>query len=252
MFDRFKRLLSIGRPKSPPQSPIYDNSYITHPKVRHITDREMLRNEGWGNVLTGVGMAGQDKSLATIPFWERLSFEEAAAIYASDPLARKIVKHVVDSALVHDYRFSVPGKSESYNQDFNVERKNKIDSKFKTGRLIRDGATWGRIFGGAYIVVDADDGNLPTAPLELKKIKTINWIKTFDPHEIFPIMGTFNPQSENFLNPEFYTVASYGGMPEGVSQIHHSRVIRFDGNRLLRRYFIQNGCLLYTSPSPRD
>ena len=238
MFEKFKGLFK----KSPVQYPSRPNNYIIDRDVRSAdTPNDLRRIDGWGNALTGLGMYGQDKSLASVATWNRMIPVEAAAIYASDPLAKKIVNHVVESALIHDYRFVIGDKEEDFNIKFNKERKERIDKKFKIKEIIYEAATWARVFGSAYLVIGADDGNAPDAPLNLKTLKKIDWIKAFDVEQVYPMIGSFDPNSTNFLNPEYYTLATYGGSPANTVYIHHSRVIRFDGKKLLRRLYIQNG-----------
>ena len=244
MFDKLKGLF-----KGPPTRD-YSGRAITHildrnVKMAHSPD-ELKRLDMWQNHLTGLGILGQDKGLATVPIWTKLPYEDAASIYASDPLARKIIDHIVESALIHDYRFTITDKDEKYNMKFNQDRRDILDKKFKVGKMIKDAATWARIFGTSYILVGADDGNNPDAPLDLDNLKSIEWLRAFDAQELFPMVGAFNPADPNFLYPEYYTLATYGSTSKGNFQIHHSRVIRFEGRILQRRLFLQNG---YTNDS---
>ena len=248
MFDRLKGFFNKPVPQGfPIQS--------SKPRALHILDKnvtvahspsEIRRIDGWGNALTGLGIYGQDKSLAALAVWTKLAYEEAAAIYASDPLAQKIVHLVVESALFHDYRFALADKDEKQNIEFNQKRRDTIDKDFKLNEAIKHAAIWSRVFGSAYILIGADDGQDASSPLDLKNIKKIDWIKAFDAQELFPSTGAFNPDTTNFLFPEYYTLATYGGDLAGNYSIHHSRVIRFSGKKLLRRQFIQNG---YTDDS---
>ena len=239
MFENFKNFFRRGVPTVPQKNL---NNYILDRSVKMAhSPEDMKRMDNWSNILSGLGVYGMDKSLATVPYWQKLPYEEAASIYASDPLAKKIVKHIVESALIRDYRFIIGDKEEDFNIRFNKERKDRIDKKFKIKQLIYDAAVWARVFGTSYILVGADDGNKPDTPLDINKIKTIKWVKAFDAQEVFPFVGSFDPNSTNFLNPEYYTLATYGGSPDGALQIHHSRIIRFDGHRLLRRQYIRNG-----------
>ena len=223
--------------------------------VTHILDKNVemahspeaiQRLDMWQNHLTGLGIYGQDKSLASIPIWTKLAYEDATSIYASDALAKKIVNHVVESALIHDYRFTITDKDEKYNMKFNQDRRDVLDKQFKIADIIKEAAIWARIFGTSYIIIGADDGNNSDTPLDLKNLKTIEWVRAFDAQELYPAQGTFSPGSSNFLLPEYYTLATYGQTSSNNFHIHHSRVIRFEGKKLPRRVFVRNG---YTNDS---
>ena len=87
--------------------------------------------------------------------------------------------------------------------------------------------SWARLYGGAGLVLDVDDGMDPSMPLDPSKVKKINRLVPLDRWSLYP--------SDNTESPEFYTVAVYAatfnglGTPMMTGIFHGSRVIRFVG-----------------------
>lgn len=200
-----------------------------------------MRRDGWQNLITSIGTYNNDKTLKkTVATFNRLESEEAEAIYSSDKMARKIVETIVKTALMHGYRLTFEDMNEDELEKFNTQRNDIVDKKYKIPQLLNDLLTWSRIYGVSYLLPGYRDGQELDQPLDLKRIKSIDYFKAFTPRELYPLIPSLNPISENYLHPEFYTFASYGGAYVG-KQIHHSRVIRCEGIHLPRYLFIQNG-----------
>ena len=89
--------------------------------------------------------------------------------------------------------FALEDKDEEENQDFNADVIKNINEKFDLKELIYTAAVWARIYGGAYLLVGAEDGQDVSSPLDYRLIKTVKYIQVFDPQEIFPIMPGLNP-----------------------------------------------------------
>ena len=224
MFEGIKKFITGD---SGNRSSVLSNSAMNH------------RSDGWYNILTGLGKLGADKATYTDIFWSQLHFQEAEAIYAADPLARRIVDYIIDAALFHNFTFSVTEKDEDENIKFNESIIRTFNEKFDIHDLISRTAKESRIYGGAYILLGVEDGKLPLDPLDLNTIRSVKYLQRFNPNEIYPISPGLNPSRSNYLSPEFYSVNTYGG--HANLNIHHSRVIRFDGHHLTRRHFISNG-----------
>lgn len=210
-----------------------------------LSDQDMpilTQSDGWRNILTGIGDPRQDKSMSAQAFWAPMSFEEASIIYSSDPLAKKIATMILDASLYHDFRFSLSDVEEKENQEWNKKRIKVLEPLFNLRKLIYEAALWGRIYGAGYILFGVEDGARQQDPLDLKRIKKIKYIQYFGPQELFPVIPGYNPESKNYLQPDYYTLATFGGGSDVNTgdMIHSSRVVRFDGEELLRLLFIQN------------
>ena len=204
-----------------------------------LSDKGITKTDGWHNLLTGLQQGNFDKATYAVPVWNRLHYEEAAAIYDSDKIARRIVDYIVDAALFHNFSFSFNEKDEQENLDINQKIIRELNEKYDVHSLISRSAKFGRVYGGAYILIGVEDGLKPTDPLDKNRIRSVKFLRPFDPYEIFPTVLSLNPASKNYLQPEYYTIATYGG--SYITQIHHSRIIRFDGDMLSRRNFVYNG-----------
>ena len=107
-----------------------------------------------------------------------------------------------------------------------------------------DGVRWGRLYGGAVVVmlVDGQDLSTPFRPDTVRKGQ-FKGLLAMDRWQLQPSIGEIvNELGPHFGKPKFYTVicdetlvSSNGGA--GVSpligrKIHYSRVFRFEGHRL--------------------
>ena len=96
-----------------------------------------------------------------------------------------------------------------------------------------DGVAWGRLYGGA-IAVHQIEGQDMSTPLRLEAIgkEQYKGLMVFDRWMADPDMGRMiKSMGPDRGLPEFYTIRSDANAMRG-ERIHHSRVIRFIGNRL--------------------
>lgn len=208
------------------------------------------RSDSWFNPLTGLdGFRGpgmpRDRTALNAAAWSRLEPLEAEQIYAGDNLARKIVQKVVRSSLRELFKLEMDGLNaegnEKFNQDFrevlrDYELVTGPTGSFAAGSLIT-AAEWGRVYGAAYLLVNAEDGRMPWEPLNIKNIKKIRWIKPFTPIEMYVVERSWDV-NDNYLEPKYFTFVSQGA--QIVERIHHTRLIRFIGHELPRITYISN------------
>lgn len=94
---------------------------------------------------------------------------------------------------------------------------------------------WARLYGGAAIVIIAEDGQPSDRPMNLTNIRTIRKLKVLDRYRVRPYLAGMEIEE-----PEFYELMlppsmmkdfeSMLGKSKGMSmRIHKSRVLRFDG-----------------------
>jgi phage-related protein (TIGR01555 family) len=114
---------------------------------------------------------------------------------------------------------------------------------------LADALIWGRLYGGAALVIGVDDENL-SEPLDLGVIDTIKHLTLLNRFELIPQDINGNPASGNFGMPETYLIQprvtdttnskEARDFANGSIKIHYSRLIRFNGSKLARRTFISN------------
>jgi len=165
------------------------------------------------NVLRGLG-GGKDVTYNRqykINAIKSFQIGELRNMYATNWIASKVIDIPVNDAL----RSGRTINSEDSENIFALYDELKIDKK------ISDALKWSRAYGGAILVIVANDNDM-SKPLSMG-LNDLKNIAVFDVSEIFGDNFDMNPISRTYLNYEYYRV-------NGTSQkIHNSRVIKLDG-----------------------
>jgi phage-related protein (TIGR01555 family) len=156
----------------------------------------------------------------------------ADAAYSNNEMVATIVEGLPDEAARCGCEVLVDDTEDPRPQPFLDEMERlEVLGKIATAR------SWARLYGGAGIVIDVDDGMDPALPLDPSKVRAINRLVPLDRWSLFP--------SDNTESPEFYTVAAYAGSfnalttPMLTGIFHGSRVIRFVGRTVPPRIRIR-------------
>lgn len=209
-------------------SAITDNSSTAD----YRSDEDFVRVDGaLINGLTGMGVHGKDKSQATRPsFSLMLSHPELEALY-SIGLPRRYVDAIADAVLKHRVTITLGGDK----SDKEVDQIKDFETYLKDISFYRayaEAVRLQRIYGGAVIVILADDGvEDPAEPLNINNIRGIRGLCPLSRHEIFPLDVSVMDHSK----PEAYRITTNQKLdPDQTTNttnitIHHTRVIRFDG-----------------------
>jgi phage-related protein (TIGR01555 family) len=182
------------------------------------------RGDGFINSFSGLGVAGQDRRLATT---YHLGFELALApqiirsLMRGDPIANKIVSKQVKMALAGgiNWRASSPG-----GDDLKAQLKGEL-KRLNAINLIKSARIWGRAFGQSLLIMNVDDGGAPQDPLNLATLNRITHLRRIYKPKIMRIELDTSGGDRDGL-PEFYTVQNATGT---ALRVHYSRVIQFDG-----------------------
>lgn len=186
----------------------------------------VIRLDGWGNLLTGIGLATKDARESS-NFYARTprTREEADALYEQDDIYPRIVdlipKHgtrrwlQVTGAMDERGR---PARDFSRQVHEELERLDAQTKFFDLWRLHRH--------CGAVMIVGANDGQPPNQPLDLERLQEVRFLNVVTPREVTVDSVDPDVTSENFGQPEFYRPTSADPRTGGDMLIHHSRVIR--------------------------
>jgi phage-related protein (TIGR01555 family) len=215
------------------------------------TVKQRIR-DGWENIITGLGTT-RDKRLgarvtAVPPVADYSRLED---LYHGDDMARKIAgkapADMVRKWISLAIELGDPGVSgkEAELADDTLQALNDLDAKGK----FREALTWAQVYGGAVIVIGADDGGGDMAslaePLNEDRIRSIKFLEVFDRFDLQIESEYDDPKDglEKFTRPKTYRIVNYSGTRGAnlSSQIvHESRCLRFDGPLTSRRRRIQN------------
>lgn len=136
------------------------------------------RADGWMNFVTGLGVQGVDKRLATsMGFFTRVSDVELSALFHSDDIAYKIVACLPDEALSRGYTITGVEPEAAGAWATTME-------ELEFWHTLRRACIFSRLYGGGALIIGADDGQrspeAQSLPLRLDKLKKVEWIKFAD------------------------------------------------------------------------
>ncbi len=196
-----------------------------------------MKNDGWANVLTGIGAKATDKHENTsFVLRNILTRQELAELYRGEGVGKRIVD-IPAQDMVRNW-FKLEGDT----QNSVVKYLNGIHARPE----IKKALTQSRLFGGSLLVMLIDDGrsgkDILSKPLREKQIRGIRGLRVYERFQVTWNTQDLdpNPDSENFNKPEWYTVTPSVETPSHQFKVHHTRSIRFNGEELPEREAAQN------------
>lgn len=181
-----------------------------------------MRFDGWFNAFTNLGVKGLDKRTGAHIVPHILSQPDMEALYQADDIAARIVDRLPEEMIREGFKIIIPG-----DQTDIPERTLKEWSRYDVINKVEQALKWERLYGGACLLLGLDDGLDPSEPVDLEKIRKIDYITVLDRFRIFPsAIINYDVTSQNFGMPDFYRVYT---MQTTLPQIHHTRIIRFNG-----------------------
>lgn len=164
---------------------------------------DTTRADAWQNAFSGFGTARDRRTHSSYarPVW--LDDHTLAALYHFGGLARRIVSLPPSRALAGG--ITLRGDTQD-----RVQRELR-----RLGLLAKIGeaATWGRLFGGGLVYVDADDGGSPASPVQWASVGSIRGIDVYDKRDIRRADGklAIRPNGATELHVDPSRVFLFGG-----------------------------------------
>lgn len=194
--------------------------------------KSIIAADGLENVVAGLGTDRDKRSYSVYGTPRKLTPVELENMYRSSWLAKKIVNAVADD-MTRAWRTIMFDESNQAAQ-FQIEHAEKrLGLKAK----VNDALSWARLYGGACILIGTKDG-VYDQPLVAETVKKgdLAFLRTVDIRQLFPAGGVLcsDLSSDNFGLPEAYTLVEAG------TAIHHSRIIRFNGQKLPHYAWLKN------------
>lgn len=211
-----------GRPRN--LAPLADHAYD------HDRGAMVGRQDSWNNWVTGVGNGNFDKTVNS--FYQKdlkVDDDQLTGLYYGNDVAKLIVDAYVDEAFRCGYEINLPDDEDNAQKDQLDVWKPAIDT------ATRDLLRWARLFGGAAIYLDVEDGKSLIEPLDVKTVTKINSLRVFDRRYVWPLGYDSDPTSPTYWLPEYY---GFGGSLTGSifsPRVHHSRLLRAVGVEADRR-----------------
>lgn len=189
-----------------------------------MTDQEFTgwkatRSDGWANLVTGLGVPGQDKTAGGTYLscwnWNSSAYD---GIYRGDGLTKRIIDVVATEMIRQGW--VIEGDSD-----------NKVNSYLDVlyaNIALMDLIRWARLYGGAIIVMGIADGQTLDKPVDQNNIYGIRWLRVFDRFQAMPNTACMcdDLNDENYGYPEMYQVNDY--RTGRTFEVNHTRVLRID------------------------
>lgn len=197
--------------------------------VRPVTD-------GIENLVAGLGNARDKRSYTNYQQVIQKSQPELDNIFRGSWLAKRVVNTIPED-MVREWVYVKFDDTQKENQKV-IE---KIEKKLSVKAKIKEALSWSRLYGGSVIVIGIKGQTSPEAFMQPLNIAAIKKDQLQSLHVMDRWRVTGSPEltkdlgSLNFGLPEYYVLA------ESSVRIHHTRVIRFNGDKVPYFAWHKNG-----------
>lgn len=197
-------------------------SGVTRSVVRQ--QQAQLRQDGWVNVLTGLGTALRDKRKATtFQSGYLLTDSELEDLYHHDDIAARVCDVVPEEMMRSGFDLTVEGGDQDGNKV--MQRWEELGAH----EAFVEAMVWGRAFGGGGIYLGVEDGKRPDDEPLPERIERVQFLTVFDKRQLVPRRYYQDPFGMKYGKPETYVVyPTHGGEPR---EVHETRLIVFGGAR---------------------
>ena len=191
-----------------------------------------IREDGWQNIFTNLGVEGKDPrtGMRTNPLF--LSQTEAENFYQADDIAQKVIDRLPEEMTREGFTVKTPEEDFTKQiEDFFTlhELEAKIEKCLKMARL----------YGGSALLFGIDDGQMPNMPVNWNKVGKISFIQPLSRYDFQSVSSLDldkDVSSPNFNEPKFYQLSTELKSGQPVSnnplwngKIHYTRIVRFKG-----------------------
>lgn len=195
--------------------------------------------DGWANLLTGLGDPNRDKRWSARVSGFRMTDEENAMLWRYDDMAARMVTVPIEEMTREGWDCLIPGDKDTAE----AVQQGMDDLQFPA-KLV-EALRYRRAYGGGAILIGANGGKGDlTKPLDPDSIQSIDFLTVLKPRECQGITYFADPSA-----PFFGESATYRIVPELAStdsafpwmpEVHHSRVLVFQGDHVSKRQLREN------------
>lgn len=174
--------------------------------------------------MTGYGTARDKLQYGRYRANLELDWNELESLFYSDDVAAKLVEKRPEEAFRRGYKLHNPEDPDAAAEALDKANELGVDCK------MQEGSTWGRLFGGALLVIGVEGGR-PDQPLNEENPGEVRFLNVVDRRFAKVKEWYTDPLQANYGQPKIYTIsgATQPGAAAPSVDIHESRVIRFDG-----------------------
>lgn len=218
---------------------IYSQQARLDEAIKHM-DRSII-----ANMATGMGTSIDKSNYNRLRHHIILQPTELEVLYDGSWLCQNVINKIIDESTREWLVYKISGQEgtpEEINnliEDYIHYQDSLVDEKdddISVKDLMVEALFYERLFGGAVIICNLDDGREHYEPVDWARIKSIKWMQVLDRHQVLPVLqyGTGDLSKPDYYqlngihNEQIYFENLKWG-DERVGLIHKDRVIRFPG-----------------------
>jgi len=206
-----------------------------------IVDSAINRADDLAATIGGLGNANYDKTAGSnrsIGKPRVLKPVDLDFLYEGDVYARRIVDVPPRECTRRGWSvYAAAGDADAGAEPFADELR-----RLGVTNALRERDQWARLYGGAAIVLDVDDGmDDPLAPLDLARVQQLRSIRVLDMHELRVLRCYGQPGSMEVAppgmlgEPSVYQIQPHDAFADFNTEVHESRVLIQVGQAVSRR-----------------
>jgi phage-related protein (TIGR01555 family) len=204
-----------------------------------MVDSKDNKQDGWQSVITGLNQSRDKRSTYVVAPNVRYTQVSEDRLVHGDSLAKRLV-HLPAREMTREW-FTVESDELDAGERADIMHAlHKLDAK----RIIKECLAVARQRGNALLFVGADDGQDPSLPLNLERVRDVKFLTIFDRYTAQIEETDTNPLSPTYNQPLKYRLGTSGrgAQFQGVGAVvHASRVIKFDGTETMQSRIDANG-----------
>jgi phage-related protein (TIGR01555 family) len=185
-----------------------------------------VRSDGWENDLTGLGTLYDKTTFTQYRASYDLSDSTLEFLYSGDDLAARLIDTVPEEKMRKGYRVCLADSDSKIDKDLEASVHEALADLDANSKFV-EADKWGRLWGGAAIIIGADDRRPAGMPLIPERAERIDFLEVTDRRYLQP--ATYYTNGPKTGRPETYMVANSTSLPRNVYTIHESRLILFGG-----------------------
>jgi phage-related protein (TIGR01555 family) len=237
-----------GNPNGRPRAPVAQHAFV-ETQIDDGSDLPSLeRLDGWSSAFSGIGIEGRDKRLShrhRAP--HPMSYEEVAILWETDDMAARAIEEPGAECFREGYEIAIADEGSFGDLKETIEeRLEELQADVAIEKLL----AYERAYGGGAILIGARDGGALSDPLDMTRVRALDWLNVLEPIEIVPANFYEDPEGPNYGQPEFYQLTTTGFVgPQlaagftkklapvrpALDYIHESRLIVFGGIKVSKR-----------------
>jgi phage-related protein (TIGR01555 family) len=177
---------------------------------------------GWVNHVTGMGTHRDKTAYGKYTGYAPIDLITLSNLYHGDDLSARIIDTPVEEEFRRPFKISVG------DDNLNEELAEDLERLLLRERFA-EARRWGSLFGGAWIVLGADDGQAASEPLRPEQLKRgVEWLQVVDRRFMWPI--SWYQEGPKAGTPDKYVLSqNWIGVAAGSYTIHESRMIQWPG-----------------------